>query len=114
MVKDATVHPRVLRLNKPLKAAILAYCQITGDHLAAVADTGTNHVTLYVNGEARDQQDKASDIVAGDTTLSFGRWNMDGRFLSGDLDDIAIWERALAVSEIVALSSESPRRRSTP
>ena len=83
-------------------------------HLAAVADDGTNHVTLYVNGAARDQQDKVSAIVPGDTTLYFGRWNMDGRFLSGDLDDIAIWERALAVSEIVALSSESPQRRSTP
>ena len=86
-------------------------------HLAAVVDAGTNHVTLYVGGEARDQQDKVSDILPGDTTLYFGRWNsgnMDGRFLSGDIDDIAIWERALAGNEIVALSSESPRRRPTP
>ena len=86
-------------------------------HLAAVVDAGTNHVTLYVNGAAMDQQDKLSDIVPGDTTLYFGRWNsenMDGRFLSGDVDDIAIWERALAANEIAALRSESPRRRPTP
>jgi hypothetical protein len=79
-------------------------------HLAAVVDEGTNHVILYVDGSARDQQDKVSDIVPGDTTLYLGRWNDDGRFLSGDLDDIAIWGRALAPSEIVALSNESPRR----
>jgi hypothetical protein len=83
-------------------------------HLAAVVDNGTNHVTLYVNGAAVDQQAKLSDIVPGDTTLYFGRWNMEGRFLSGDLDDIAIWGRALAASEIVALSSEPPQRRPTP
>jgi hypothetical protein len=83
-------------------------------HLAAVVDGGTNHVTLYVDGSARDQQDKLSDIVPGDTTVFFGRWNDEGRFLSGDLDDIAIWGRALAASEIVALSNESPQRRSTP
>jgi hypothetical protein len=83
-------------------------------HLAAVVDTGTNHVTLYVDGEARDQQDKVSDILAGDTTLHFGRWNMEGRFLSGDLDDVAIWERALAADEIVALRNESPQRRRAP
>ena len=79
-------------------------------HLAAVVDAETNHVTLYVNGEARDQQDKVSDILPGDTTLSFGRWNGDGRFLSGDLDDIAIWGRALAPSEIIALRNQSPIR----
>jgi hypothetical protein len=83
-------------------------------HLAAVADAATNHVTLYVNGEVRDQQDKISDIVPGDTTLYFGRWNAEARFLSGDLDDIAVWGRALAPTEIVALSNESPRRRSSP
>ena len=83
-------------------------------HLAAVADVETNHVTLYVDGEIRDQQAKVTDIVPGDTTLYFGRWNMEGRFLNGDLDDIAIWGRALAADEIVALRNESPRRRSTP
>jgi hypothetical protein len=82
-------------------------------HLAAVVDAGTNQVTLYVDGAAMDQQDKVSDIVPGDTTLYFGRWNSDGRFLSGDLDDVAIWERALAADEIVALSREPPQPRET-
>jgi hypothetical protein len=83
-------------------------------HLAAVADAGTNRVTLYVNGSAMDQQNKVSDILVGDTALYFGRWNMEGRFLSGDLDDIAIWGRALAENEIVALRNESPGSRSAP
>lgn len=83
-------------------------------HLAAVADARTSLVTLYVNGMARDQQAKVSEIVPGDTTLYFGRWNMEGRFLTGDLDDIAIWGRALSADEVVALRSQSPQHRRSP
>jgi hypothetical protein len=80
-------------------------------HLAAVVDAGTDRVTLYVDGVARSHQDNQSDIVPGDTTLYFGRRNTERHFLNGDLDDIAIWERALAPNEIVTLSSESPPGR---
>ena len=55
-----------------------------------------------------DQQTRPSDIVAGDSTLYFGRWNMDARLLDGDLDDIAIWGRALTPEEISALATQSP------
>jgi hypothetical protein len=80
-------------------------------HIAAVVDAGSNFVTMYVNGTAMDQQAKVSDILPGDATLYFGRWNMDGRFLSGDIDDVAIWGRALDVSEVASLGNESPQRR---
>ena len=33
---------------------------------------------------------------------------MGDRLLSGDLDDIAIWQRALAPEEIAALTTQSP------
>jgi len=35
---------------------------------------------------------------------------MDGRLLNGDLDDIAIWSRALTPLEISALATQSPSR----
>jgi hypothetical protein len=77
-------------------------------HLAAVVDTEANRVTLYEDGVVGDQETRPSDVPPGDSTLYFGRWNMDGRFLSGDLDDVAIWSRALTASEIAALQAESP------
>jgi hypothetical protein len=79
-------------------------------HLAATVDVNTDRITLYRNGTVADQETRPSDIVAGDATLYFGRWNMDGRFLHGDLDDIAIWHRALTPEEITALSIQPPAR----
>lgn len=83
-------------------------------HLAAVVDMTANQVVLYVDGTVSDQQARVSAILPGDSTLYFGRWNMNERFLSGDLDDVAIWERALAPREVQALNNESPRRNSVP
>lgn len=85
-------------------------CVVTGAwvHLAATVDTNTNRITLYQNGISVDQQTRPSDIVPGDSTLYFGRWNMSGRLLDGDLDDVAIWARALAPAEISALATQSP------
>jgi hypothetical protein len=77
-------------------------------HLAATVDTSTNRISLYLNGAFADQETRPSDIVAGDSTLYFGRWNMDGRLLDGDLDDVAIWARALTPEEISALAMQSP------
>jgi hypothetical protein len=77
-------------------------------HLAVTVDVDTGRITLYRNGTLADQEARPSDIVPGDSTLYFGRWNMDGRFLHGDLDDIAIWARALTPQEITALTTRPP------
>jgi hypothetical protein len=77
-------------------------------HLAATVDTNSNRITLYLNGMFVDQETRPSDIVPGDSRLYFGRWNMDGRLLNGDLDDVAIWARAMAPAEISALATQSP------
>ena len=79
-------------------------------HWAAVVDVDTNRITLYRDGTVADQETRPSDIVPGDSTLYFGRWNMDGRFLNGDLDDIAVWQRALTPEEITALTTQPPSR----
>jgi hypothetical protein len=77
-------------------------------HLAAVVDVATDRITLYRGGTVADQETRPSDILPGDSTLYFGRWNMDGRSLNGDVDDIAIWQRALTPEEITALTTQSP------
>ncbi len=79
-------------------------------HLAAVVDVDANRLTLYVDGTVADQVTRPSDILPGDSTLYFGRWNMGDRLLNGDLDDVAIWARALKPEEISALTRQSPVR----
>jgi Concanavalin A-like lectin/glucanases superfamily len=79
-------------------------------HLAAVVDVDANRLTLYVDGTVADQATRPSDILHGDSTLYFGRWNMGDRLFDGDLDDVAIWARALTPEEITALTRQSPVR----
>jgi hypothetical protein len=76
-------------------------------HLAAVVDVEANSVTLYKDGSIGDEETRPADIPPGDSTLYFGRWNSDGRLLTGDLDDVAIWNRALTAVELVALRAQS-------
>jgi len=76
-------------------------------HVAAVVDADANQVTLYVDGVARDQETRPSDIEQGDSTLYFGRWITDGRLFSGDLDEVSVWGRALSAAEISVLQKHS-------
>jgi hypothetical protein len=79
-------------------------------HFAATVDVAANRITLYRNGLVADEEIRPSDIIPGDSTLHFGGWNMGDRLLSGDLDDIAIWQRALTPKEITALTTQTPAR----
>ena len=79
-------------------------------HLAAVVDVDSNRLTLYRDGAVVDQTTRPSDILPGDSTLYFGRWNMGGRLLNGDLDDVAVWQRALTAEDITALTTRPPSR----
>jgi hypothetical protein len=93
----------------PLRKYLFAECDcVEVDrwiHLAAVVDEEANQVTLYRDGAIGDQQTRPADITPGDSTLYFGRWNKDERLLSGDLDDIAVWNRPLSANEIATLTS---------
>lgn len=99
----------------PLSAYSFTECEgVTAGrwiHLAVVVDVESGHVTLYLDGVVGAQETRPSDIPSGDSTLYIGRWNMSGRFLSGDLDDITIWSRALTADEVAILSAESPVSR---
>lgn len=85
-------------------------CVETGawHHIAAVVDSNTDRISLYRDGTLVDQTTRPSDIPEGDSTLHFAHWNMNGRFFSGDLDDIAVWQRALTDKEVSALVAQSP------
>lgn len=46
--------------------------------------------------------------VAVGSTLCLGKWTQAGRYLAGDIDDFAIWRRALQPPEIAQLSRMTP------
>jgi hypothetical protein len=85
-------------------------CVETGafHHLAAVVDANIDRILLYKDGAIVDQVRRPSDVPPGDSTLHFARWNMSGRLLNGDLDDVAIWQRALTAEEVASLTARSP------
>lgn len=99
----------------PLNAYVFTECECVEVgrwiHLVAVVDVTANRVTLYVDATVGDQETRPSDIPAGDSTLYIGRWNMEGRLFSGDVDDIAIWSRALTAAEVTSLFTRSPIAR---
>ncbi len=63
---------------------------------------------MYRDGTVVDHANMPSPILTGDTTLYFGTWNMLARFLSGSIDDFAIWSRALSPAEVALLSMQPP------
>jgi hypothetical protein len=75
-------------------------------HLAAVFDGTRRELRFYRDARQVDRRAMPMPILPGDTTLYMGRWNMAGRYLSATLDDVAIWSRALAPTEIEHLSKQ--------
>ena len=65
-------------------------------------------MTFFVDGRAVDQALMPGRILTGDSTLHIGTWNQGGRFFTGDVDDFAIWSRALAPPEMETLARQSP------
>jgi hypothetical protein len=77
-------------------------------HLTAVFDDDAKRFTLYRDGTAVGRMNMPSPILPGDANLTMGRWNMDGRFLAGEIDDVAIWSRALGPGEVALLTQQPP------
>jgi len=74
-------------------------------HLVGVVDADTASATLYVNGTAREHISPAPAIPPGDRTLRMGRSAIPGRLLTGALDDVVIYARALVPEEITRLGT---------
>jgi len=76
-------------------------------HLTAVFDGAAGELRFY-DGDARaDRQDMPIPILPGDSTLYMGIWNQTGRLLAADLDDVAIWSRALDSAEVEIVSRQA-------
>ena len=93
-----------------LTSAALAGCTSPGVPLnqwlqiAGVVDTVMSTYTVYRDGERCFSTPTTHRILKGSATLNIGQWPLGGRFLVGDVDDIAIWGRALEPSEIALLT----------
>jgi hypothetical protein len=80
---------------------------------SAVVDSNSRTLTLYVNGDLGDLLQSINPIVAGDSTLFLGTWSgawsgQGNRYLDADVDDVVIYSRALAASEVFELFQSSP------
>lgn len=73
-------------------------------HVAAVKDATTSSLTLYVNGIAKNVSSTISAITPGAGTLTIARQQAPGFGLTGALDDVAIYDRALVPEEVAQLA----------
>jgi len=74
-------------------------------HLTTVWDGEvTKTMTFFVDGHAVDKMRMPGRILQGDSTLYMGTWKQGGRFFTGDLDEVAIWRRALEPAEVEILA----------
>jgi hypothetical protein len=77
-------------------------------HVAAVIDGPRKTMQLYVNGEPQPPKTIRAVIAPGSTNLYMANWSQAStgmRYFTGALDDIAIWGRALAPTEVKLLSA---------
>lgn len=77
-------------------------------HLTTVWDAPAARMTLFRDGQLIHEAAMPGPIQTGDKTLYLGRWNQAGRTLAADLDDFAIWRRALQPAEIASLLQNPP------
>ena len=85
-------------------------CVVAGQwiHLVAVFDDDAKQFTLYDNGTVVAHANMPAAIQPGDSMLYIGKWNQKARALAADLDDFAIWSRALTAGEVAILSQQPP------
>lgn len=89
---------------------VRAYCSCVEPdrwiHLTAVWDEQRATESLYLDDQQVGHARMPSPIAPGDTTLYMGTWTQLNRFFAGDIDDVAIWRRALQPIEIATLSGK--------
>jgi Concanavalin A-like lectin/glucanases superfamily len=72
--------------------------------IAGVVDAAMSTYTVYRDGIACFTTSTEHKILPGSATLTMGEWPATGRYLAGDVDDIAIWGRALEPAEVALLA----------
>ncbi len=76
--------------------------------IAFVIDTTVSTVSVYRDGALCESGVTEHKILPGSATLTIGAWPLGGRYLIGDVDDIAVWGRALEPAEVALLALQSP------
>jgi hypothetical protein len=79
----------------------------TWTQVAGVVDLSTSTFSVFLDGKLCFSATSENVILPGSPTLTIGAWPLNGRYLVGDVDDIAVWGRAL-VPEEIALLTEAP------
>lgn len=75
-------------------------------HVAVVFDDAADQIYLYINGELEDQAAVSdSSVVGAVEALYFGE-DPTYSTMSGQIDEVAIWQRALTQSDIDTLYNE--------
>jgi len=72
-------------------------------HVAGVYDGVT--AAIYLNGEEKDFDLLSGPLQTGQISAIGRKGDSDSQYWKGDLDDLAIWKRALSAKEIELLSS---------
>jgi glycerophosphoryl diester phosphodiesterase len=72
-------------------------------HVAGVYDGVT--AAIYLNGEEKDFDLLSGSLHTGQISAIGRKGNSDSQYWKGDLDDLAIWKRALSAKEIELLAS---------
>lgn len=85
---------------------------VTGEwnHIVLTAETGTDGIKIYLNGELRDSFTSTRDLV-GSSTFNL-RAGMDDQdedyFLTGSLDELSIYQKALLPEEVLIQFNSTP------
>jgi predicted double-glycine peptidase len=72
-------------------------------HVAGTYDASTGKQCVYVNGNPTCSQFASSVLNATNNTLTLGGDSWNGIYLNGEVDEPAIYNRALSASEIQAI-----------
>lgn len=81
-------------------------------HAAVVVDAARSLLSFYVDGRLARSSALPAPILPGTSALSMGKWEGAGRFFSGSIDDVAIYDRALLAAEVAELDTRpAPRPR---
>jgi hypothetical protein len=86
------------------------YCLKLGrwTQFSAVVDGSRMAFDVYVDGALQNTTAFAQNILPGSPTLTIGEVPWGGRYLVGDVDDVAIYGRALVPAEVLALHEHPP------
>ena len=77
----------------------------TWTQVAAVVDSAALQLSFYVNGKLLIRSAIAKGILPGSVQLAIGEFPEGSRYLLGDVDEIAVWNRALVAEEVESLYS---------